>query len=343
MPSSRNNLTELAARLGLAPSTVSRVLSGKGTAYRIPRLTQERVLAAARDSGIMVNQIARGLRLQKTHTIGVVVPDIANPFFAGLAREIERRAREHGYSILLADSQERADIEIDSVQLMRGREVDGLIVAPVGDSAEHLEAAARSGKPLVLVDRAFAGTDIPTVVADNHGGGLLAVQHLAAAGHRHLACLQGAPGNEANRERVRGYRDGLEALGLSFQDAQIVGSAYSVEGGHEAAIQALQLRPRPTGLVALGSLIALGALSALREAGVRVPEDVSLVSYDEHPWAAVLSPPLTTIAQPVAEIGRRALDLLLGPPAFAGGGHTRLVLPVSLISRQSVARPANLA
>lgn len=338
MQSSRNNLTELAARLDLAPSTVSRVLAGKGTAYRIARATQERVLAAARDSGIMVNQIARGLRTQQTHTLGVVVPDIANPFFAGLAREIVRGAREHGYSIVLADSQERADIEVDSVMLMRGREVDGLIVAPVGDSTAHLEAASRSGKPLVLVDRALRGTDIPTVVADNHGGGLLAVQHLAAHGHRHIACLQGAAGNEANRERVRGYREGLKALGIDFQDAQIVGSAYSVEGGHEAAIQALQLRPRPTGLVVLGSLIALGAMSALRESGLRVPEDISLVSYDEHPWAAVLSPALTTIAQPVTEMGRRALGLLLDASEPLHG-QTRLILPVSLISRQSVGMP----
>lgn len=340
MQFSRANLTEFASRLGLSATTVSRVLAGKGDAYRIATKTQERVLAAARESGFVINQIARGLRIQRTHTIGIVVPDIGNPFFAGLASGIERRAREQGYSILLTNSEENSEVEIESVQLMLGRDVDGMIVAPVGDESAHLIAAARAAKRMVLVDRARADLGIPSVVTDNHAGGVLAVRHLAGFGHQRIVCLQGAPTNEANRERVRGVLDGLQALGLPHGDDQILGGIYSAQGGHDAMLEALAKQPRPTAVVALGNLIALGALRALREAELDVPNDVSLISYDEQPWAEVISPPLTTIAQPVGELGRNALDLLLHGPPAEGDSAARLVLPVSLIARNSVAAPA---
>jgi LacI family transcriptional regulator len=202
-----------------------------------------------------------------------------------------------------------------------------------------LEMTARSGKPLVLVDRAFNNLGIPTVVSDNHYGGLLAVRHLAAAGHRHMVCIQGTIGNEVILERVRGFRDGMQELGLPLSDASVVGGEYSIERGHDAAVQALKLRPRPTAFLALGNLMALGALTAFREAKLRVPEDVSLISYDEQPWAAVLSPPMTTIAQPIEEMGRCALELLLSWSQLTAGVPPRMVFPVSLISRESVAAP----
>lgn len=339
MQFSSTNLTEFASQLGLSASTVSRVLAGKGDAYRIAKKTQERVLIAARESGFVINQIARGLRMQRTNTIGIVVPDIGNPFFASLASGIERRAREQGYSILLTNSEEDADVEIKSVQLMLGRDVDGMIVAPVSDESAHLIAAARAAKRMVLVDRARSDLGIPTVVTDNHGGGGLAVQHLAGFGHQRIVCLQGAPTNEANRERVRGFMDGLVALGLPHGNDQILGGIYSAEGGYDAMLEALERQPRPTAVVALGNLIALGALRALRKAQMSVPEDISLISYDEQPWAEVISPPLTTIAQPIEELGKNAFDLLLYSLPTIGNSATRLVLPVSLIARKSVAAP----
>lgn len=325
----------------MAPSTVSRVLNGKAEAHRISSATRDRVLEAARESGVVVDHIARGLRLKTTETLGLIIPDISNPFFAALARRVERIAREKGYSVLLADSQERTDVEAESIQLMLGRRVDGLLIAPVGESSVHLTSLVGDTLPIVLVDRIFPEIDMPSVVVDNFEGARLAVEHLVESGHTSIACLQGLGNSSVNRDRVRGWQKGLLDAGLAPRPGLLVGDSHTIEGGKTAALQALAQSPRPTAMLALGNLIALGAMQALRESGLHVPGDLSLITFDEQPWAALLRPALTTVAQPIDDIGDRAMALLFSQlePAPTVAATAHVTLPVSLIRRDSVSAP----
>lgn len=341
----REGLKHLAETTGLSVSTVSRVLSGKAAAYRISASTQARVHAAARQQGIVVNEVARGLRLRTTQTIGLIIPDVSNPFFAALARQVEHFARARGYSVLLADSQENPEVEAESVRLMRSRRVDGLVIAPVGIDTGRLRAPGAETLPQVLVDRLPAGYSGPGVTCDNRAAAQLAVQHLLEHGHRRIACLQGLPQASANEARVQGYREALTRAGLPFEPGLLIGHDYAIDTGH-AAVKALfsKTENRPTALLALGNLIALGALQALRALNLEVPDQVSMVSFDEQPWAEFIAPPLTTLSQPVETMAARAMELLfeqLQPHSSdeAGPKDTPpVVLPVALISRKSVAR-----
>ena len=332
------DLQHLALQLGVSPTTVSRVLSGKADQYRIGKVTQSRVLEAAQASNVTVNLAARSLRLRVTKVIGLIVPDISNPFFAALARHIEHMARENGYSVLLGDSQESVEMEADVSHLMRSRAVDGLIIAPVSGQGIHLSQFFKEGKGLVLVDRAPTHAAVTSVVLDNFGAAREGVRYLAAAGHRAIGCLRGIAESHSDRERVRGYRQGMKELGLPIRRSWIAGGSYSVESGREGALVLAQLKERPTAILALGNLLALGALEVLHKANLSVPGDVSLISFDEQPWAASLFPPLTTIAQPVQEMGERAMKLMLEQlqGGIARGAPQQAVLPFAIIERKSV-------
>jgi LacI family transcriptional regulator len=331
------SLKSLAASLGLSAATVSRVLSGQAERYRISAATRDRILAKARTSGLVVNHLARSLRLQRTLSIGLVIPDISNPFFALLAREIARSARRHGYSVLVADSEEDASVEAQALALMLSRRVDGLILAPVGTPGAGATLKALGRRPCVLVDRLLPGLPIPAITSDHRRGAELAVTHLVERGHRRIACVQGSPGTFANDERVAGWRAALQRAGLPCGPELVCGAGYSITAGLDAALALLRRDARPSAVLALGNLLALGVLQAVRQMGLAVPDDLSLVAFDDQPWASVVSPPLTIIEQPIEELGRQGLDLLLEQIATRGElPPTRRTLPVRLIERQSV-------
>ncbi len=331
------SLKRLAANLGISAATVSRVLSGQAARYRISATTGARVLEAARASGVVVDQLARSLRLRRTQSIGLVIPDLSNPFFAQLARQIERHARRHGYSVLIADSEENAGSEAEALTLMLSRRVDGLILAPVGAPGSSTALRALGARPCVLVDRLLADLDLPAVTSDHRHGAELATQHLIARGHRRIACLQGQPGTFANDERVAGWRLAMAGAGLAAPAELVFGAGYSLEAGVEGARGALRQRPRPTALLALGNVLALGVLQAARDEQVSIPEELSLIAFDDQLWATVTNPPLTIIEQPIEALGRDVLELLLARIAEPGSGApTRRVLPVRLIERGSV-------
>ena len=336
----RPNLKQLAASLGVSVSTVSRVLSGRAEQNRIAPATRERVLAAATQLGVIVDQHARGLRLGQTLTIGLVIPDIANPFFAHFASAVEKASRAAGYTVLLCDSQEATAIEQESVHLLQARRVDGMIVAPVGETHQHLLPVKHAGVPIVLMDRVFPQWDVPSVASDNFGGAHMATKYLADRGHRRIGCVQGLPASYANRERVRGYKAGLQEAGLGMDPRLLLGSDFTAEGGYRGAWELCRdPQTRPTALFALGSLLALGALRAIHECGMRVPQDISVVAFDEQPWAQFLAPSLTTVAQPVDALASEAFARLLELMRPAGTGNHPAgvqILPVKLIARESV-------
>jgi LacI family transcriptional regulator len=333
-------LQNLATHLGLSLATVSLVLNGRARELRISARTETRIRRAAERYAIAPNRLAASLRSGRTASVGLVVPDVANPFFAVLAQQLERALRRAGRAVLLADSEETLEVETRSLRELRQRRVDGLIVAPVDGRNPLLPQFAAEGLPLVCLDRVAPDLAVPQVTIDHAGAARLAVEALLQQGHRRIGCLRGTPGVFSDDERVRGYREALATAGIAAADAWIDGGDFTRATARAAAERLLD-RGELTAIVPLAGQATLGLLELIRARGVRCPEQLSLVAFDEQPWSGLVSPPLTTIAQPVAEMAQAAANALHellagrdpGPPGR---------LPSRLIVRSSIARPREL-
>ncbi|WP_173868166.1 LacI family DNA-binding transcriptional regulator [Streptomyces albus subsp. chlorinus] len=390
-------IPDVAREAGVSRSTASRALADYGSVS--PR-TRERVRAAATKLGYRPNQLARSMITGRTHTLGVVVADIQNPFFAGVTRGIADTARAAGYQVLLANTDEDLAQERSAVKMLRDKHVDGVIIAPASPSSTaHLAALREARCPLVLLDREVPSLGADTVTVDNRGAAEDAVRRLLEAGHRRIGLVtlggsgvhvsgpagrhkdtgghgtdgSGAdgsgtdgsgsgddrdersprvsgPGGDRRRaeppgqvstgvERVRGFRAALHAAGLDDPDTYV---RVGVHGQDPAVLAAglLGLPQPPTALFTTDSLIALGALSAIQEAGLRVPEDISLVTFDDADWTSVIRPRLSVVAQPVQELGARAVRALLA--RIEGHAEVRpehIVLDTAFVPRESIAPP----
>ena len=300
-------IKELAQELEMSTTTVSRVLTGQEKKYRISEKTAKRVREVASQLDFAPNQIARNLRLQKTNTIGLIIPDISNPFFANLARTVELELRKRGKMVLLCDTKDETALEQESLTLLLGRKVDGLLVAPVGKESKHL--VGHSSVPVVLLDRYFKDVDIPFVTTDNFLGAYEATTFLIEKGHRYITCIQGLTGTTSNENRVKGYQKAMETHGLS-EHIQVVGDDYSTMNGYESTKGLLTTQNVPTALFALNNQIAMGCMKALNENGFSIPNKMSLIAFDEQPYFELLSPPLTAIKQPMQDIGKVAVETL---------------------------------
>lgn len=304
------SLKSIADKLGVSVSTVSRVLSGKVRQYRISEKTEKLVRAETDRLGFAPNQIASSLRLKKTNTIGLIIPDISNSFFASVARFVEIEARKRGYFIILCDSQENSQTEIESIRLLQSRNVDGLIISPVGQIGDMLKELRDGGLPMVLLDRYFPELDLPYVTSDNYRGALEATEYLIAKGHRRIACIQGLPDSSTNIDRVAGFRDAMAKHGVEVDESLVVGDDFSERNGYIETKLLLQNNRRPTALFSLGNLPTFGAIRAIAEEGLSIPGDISLISFDDHYYSSFLATPLTAVAQQKEEIGQFAVKLL---------------------------------
>ena len=327
------NLTELAQLLEVSPTTVSRVLSGDAEKYRISRKTVERVQAAADEYSVSPDPLGTSLRKGKLGIVGLLLPDITNPFFAGLAREVERTLRETQITVQLCDSAEDGATEVELLRQMLARRLDGLILAPVGSaSSEILDVVNSAGMPVVVLDRMMPGLEKPSVSLDNFEAGRIAAQHLVDAGHTRIGCLRGDPGSFTDQERFRGVVDAVDKAGLEMNDSLVAGSGYSRKSGLEGAQSILGVDILPDAVITLSGHGILGMLRIASERGIRIPADISVVAFDEQPWSAYMNPPLDTIEQPVADMARRAVALL---EENAGSGEL-VTFPPRLIVRKSV-------
>ena len=305
-----NDIRDLAEVLGLSITTVSRVLNGKAKRYRIRAETQERVLQAAREYNYVPNKLARGLKMSRTDTLGLIIPDISNPFFADIAQSIEKEARLHGYSLILGDSGDDQMVETDLIRLLLSHKVDGIIIAPVGIDYKQIIQTYNSGMPLVVIDRCFPEIGLPFITSDNYQGGNDAVNYLIAMGHRKIACIQGIPKSRPTVERVRGYKDALRGHSIPIDDSLIVGDNYTIENGYKQTRILFSMEDPPTAIFALSNLIGLGAMKAVDEMGLKIPDNISLISFDEQPYSAFLATPMTTVDQKKSEIGQLAVNVL---------------------------------
>jgi LacI family transcriptional regulator len=332
-----NNIKELADKLEVSPTTVSRVLNGKSKIFRISHETSQKVLDAALKYHYSPNRIARGLKLEKTETIGLIIPDIANPYFGSIAKTIELEARYNEYSIILCDSLDDEITEAELLQLLAGRKVDGIIIAPTGKSSRYITEIQQQGIPVMVIDRYLSNTSLPFVTTDNHLGAFKATEHFIKMGHRNIACIQGINGISANNDRVRGFRDALQKHEIPLDESLILGNDFGEENGYIQTKKLLALPDRPTAIFALSNLISIGALRALKEVGLTVPDDVSIVSFDEQPYSAFLACPMTTVEQPREEIGKLAFQYLLNRINNGNDGKMEsTMLKPRLIIRESV-------
>jgi LacI family transcriptional regulator len=337
-PAKTGSLKEVAQRAGTSIPTASRVLNGLGDQYRISRATQDRVRQAAAALHFSPNLVAKGLRLGSTRTIGLVVPDIANPFFAAIARAVSAAAHARGYSVLLGDAGDDVAHEIELITGLLTRQPDGLVVIPVGQQCDHLKQFESSPLPVVLVDRGFPLLRLPSVMSDSRQGSFAAVSHLISRGHRRIACIRGLAGTMPDDLRMQGYRDALAEHGIRFDARLVTGTSFGKESGRAGVRSLLASGVEFTAIFAFSNLVGIGALESLLEAGIKVPADVSLVSFDEQPYSGVLAVPMTTVRQDPAEIGRLAIEMLCRrienpaeqPPAS-------VVVPTTLVPRDSVA------
>ncbi|MCF7824112.1 MAG: LacI family transcriptional regulator [Candidatus Marinimicrobia bacterium] len=330
-------LDDIAHHVGVSRTTVSRVLTGQAARYRISSQTSENVSQAALELGYMPDQLARALRTRRTNTIGLIIPDISNPFFSTVARNIEIQARKIGTSIILSDSQEDTQLEIESTRLLQSRKVDGLIICPVGEEFEHLLNLKNSGLPLVIIDRYFPQLDCAYVVSDNYRGALEALSYFFEMNHKSVAFIQGRSNTSVNDDRVRGYRDAHAKYNLPVDESLIVGDSFGKRNGYIGAKILLTKNPRPTAIFAASNLISLGAMSAIQEEGLKIPDDISIISFDDQPYSEYLATPMTTVSQQTSEAGEIAFRLLQAQIKQEGKHSTEgIVLPTELIFRKSV-------
>ena len=339
---SRITLRRIGAQLGVSATTVSRSLNGQGRRYRISKKTEEAVRTLAAELGFAPNRLARGLRLKKTATIGLVIPDVSNPFFASIARQVACEARKHSYSVILCDSQDSVDLEIEALDVLCSRSVEGLVLCPVGQSSDHLAEFEHGDLPVVLVDRYFPDVELPYVVSDNAGGARDATDFLIGNGHRRIACLQGLHGTAPNEERLRGYMEALTAHSIRVDEQLIAGDSFSQQSGYIHTKLLLRTKSEFTAIFALSNQISLGAVRALAEEKIGIPDDVSVVAFDDQPYMALLAVPMTTVAQRHNEMGEIAVKLLFDwIQSSRPIGKQGIILPTSLVTRQSV-KPLDL-
>ena len=335
-------LNDIAEMAGVSVSTVSRVLSGKAEQYRISESTCARVERTAGELNYRPNHLARGLRLNKTNTIGLIAPDISNPFFAAIIKRVQSLAHGLGYSLFVCNTDENLDLEIEHVNLLFKNRVDGLIAMPVGQAFHHFADWQEKGLPLVLLDRCFDDFHASSVVVDNYSGAYEAVKHLIEHGHQHIGMIQGLPGTYTNTERVRGYRDALRDHGLPVDESLIVGSDFREENGYIETKLLLNREVPPTALFATSDLITLGVLQVLDDEGLEVPRDVSVLTFDDFDFAPYLRCPLTAVRQPKGVMGEMAVKLLMGQLRNGDQQARRVVLKTRLYARASVAPPSGV-
>jgi LacI family transcriptional regulator len=324
-------LADVAARSGVSTATASRVLAGIG---RPQPPIRERVLAAARELNYRPSGVARALKRRETRTLGLVITDITNPFYPQVVRAVEAAAHERGYGIVLANGGDDPVRELEHLDLLVERRVDGIVIASSRMTRRHAERLRAAAVPVVLVNDAVAGSGLPTVTTAHRRGARMATEHLVALGHRGIGHVSAPTEQPAAGQRRQGVRDALRAAGLdepliAVGDGRVAGGASATEALIGAGV---------TGIVAYNDLTAIGALRALRRAGIAVPEQVSVVGFDDIDLAAWTDPPLTTIRQPIDELGRWAVDHLAD--LLSGGrrpGAGRTVLEPSLVVRGSTA------
>lgn len=325
-------IREVAARAGVSTATVSRVFSGGA---KVTDDVSRRVREAAEVLNYFPSRIARNLRIRQTRTVGVIIPDIENPFYTGIIGGIEEVLQASEHSLLLANSNENPRREYTNARSFQSEGVAGIIFAPSGSDLSIYRDLLAVSIPLVAVSRVPDLHPIDAVSVANRAGAKKAINHLLALGHKRIAMISGPPWISTAKERLQGYEESLSAHGIKPERELIQFADFRQPGGYQAMQELLQLPVLPTAVFVGSNLMTLGALQAIHERKLVIPDEVAVVGFDDMPWAASLNPPLTAVAQPAYQVGIAAARLLLERLQNSGGPPRHISLETSLIVRSS--------
>lgn len=328
-------MKDVARRANVSTATVSRVLSNAGGFSDEVRL---RVELAVAETGYRPNRLARGLRRQVSSVWGLLISDIQNPFFTSLVRAVEDVANEHGYSVVLCNTDEEPAKEAHYLDVLLGEQVAGILITPEDEERTSVKNAVALGVPVIAIDRRLRSTDVDTVIVDNQRGAREAVSHLVEQGARRIAVVSGPETVTPFRERVDGYVEGLEEHGIAVDDNLILRTELHSVGAYDA-VQTLFSGPnRPDAIFPVGGPLTLRTLHAIVDLGLRIPDDVLFVSFDDLPLADLLTPGLTAVKQPTYDLGRHAAQLLIERLGGYTGPPREVVLTTDFIVRGSSRR-----
>jgi len=333
----KTKIKDVAEKTGLSITTVSRVLNGKAEDYRISKKTKETIEKAANELNYIPNKHAANLRSGKSNTLGLILPSLINPFFSKIASLINTEVNKQGYNLIISDSNEDIKAEKQALNQLISLNIEGLIMIPSNSEKDHIEHIQDKGLPVILIDRYFEDGKLPFVSTDNYLGATMATEHLLEYGHNCIACIQGVQTSTPNKLRVKGFSETMRNAGL--HSYMIAGDEFSIQNGYLQTKLLLQKKQRPTAIFTLSNTIALGCLQALKEENLKVPEDISIITFDDHPYLDFLSTPISCIKQPVDNICMIALKFLFsklnGERDFK---DERIILRPEIKYRESVRR-----
>ena len=306
----KDTLQTIAERTGFSKSTVSRVLSGQGRRYRISETAISIIQKEIRACGYTPDLIAKGLRTRRTNTVGLTIPSIENPFFSSLSSSIITRLKKSGYNILLSDSMETEENEREAISSFISRKVDGIIAVPVSSSPDFIESVSAS-TPVVLIDRYYENTILPYVCTDNYSGARKATEYLLGRGYRNIMAIQGVRTSMPNKERVKGFLDAIGKYGCGDAGCFVTGDAFSVENGIREVEAALSAGRKIDAVFAFSTTILLGVIKSLRAHGLRIPDDVAVISFDDNVFLDYMDPPISRVTQNTDKMGQATVDILM--------------------------------
>lgn len=335
-PFERPTIREVASAAGVSRSTASRALSGNG--YAAPEV-RERVRAVAKEIGYVVDTTARSLKQRTSKSVGLLVSDLRNVFYAELASGIGEEARTHGRTVVLVDLRGRSEDELEAAEILVGSRVSGVIATPV--SADLSAYLGRIGVPLIEVDRRFDAENTDAIVVDNRAAARDTTTRLLDAGHRRIALLIDETEWTTGEERQRGYLDALAARKVAADETLIIQAGWDAEEAKAAALRVLSRADRPTAVFAANNVLTEGTWRAAAELGLRVPDDVSVVGFDDAPWMSMVSPGVSTRLQDAGALGAAALQTLLERLDTPDAPVRTIVMPTRFLDRGSVAAPAD--
>jgi LacI family transcriptional regulator len=336
----KTSLADIAKALGVSKTLVSMVLNDKGSENGINEETQKRVWAKAKELDYKPNMMARGLRMGRSNTIGLIVADISNLFYARMCRAVEDAASKAGYHVLFGSSDEKAEKERTLIQMLRDRQVDGLIISTTLSNNADIKELQEENFPLVLIDRFVPGQPTPFVTSDNYGGSIEVVEHLIHQGLKRIGQLTISPSHLTSiTERTRGYKAALQQNGIPFDPALVREIPYdNIREGIRKHVPELVGAPHNVeGLFVLNNNLAVATLECIQEMGLRIPEDVRVVSFDDIELFKFCQPTVTAVAQPIEAMGEAAVQVLLDKINHGSEAKSpdQVFLPTKLIIRRS--------
>jgi LacI family transcriptional regulator len=330
-------MQDVADKAGVSITSVSHFINNSRP---ISDALKSRIEQAMAELDYQPNALARSLRLKQTKSVGIIVPDSANPFFAIVTRCIEKALFAHHYHVILGNSDGKLDRALQYLKVMTEQQVDGLIFIDVGVSRDVLNVALGSlNTPVILIDRLVPGVEVDYVTVSNIQGGFEAVQYLIALGHRRIACLTGPQNLTSSLDRLTGYRKALGDANLTPNEKMVYTGNFQLEGGYEGARQLLSQSPRPTAIFACNDLMAVGVIRAAADLGISTPDQLSVVGFDDSPLAKFCTPGLTTVAQPTEQIGILTANRFLERIKNRDLPPEQQILQTKLIIRKTTAPP----